>query len=294
MRSRRLIVNADDFGLSDEVNEAVILAYRRGILTSCSLMSSGKAFDSAVRLARENPGLAVGIHVTSVDGKCVLRPREISHLVDGHGNFLGSPATLSLKYFFCKRARKELLKEVEAQFEKFLGSGIECSHIDSHCHMHVNPAVFSVVAELGKRYGVKTMRVPDDDFFAAASFVQKPAATAGYALVFKLLAGSMKRRLRSRGFKFASRVYGNLLTGSMSKEYVLSVLDALPAGMSEIYFHPALPAGSAQGDRRRMQQARELSLLLDPEIGAKMKAAGIVPATYIDLDKMKNRIKLAD
>ncbi len=284
MRPRRLIVNADDFGASDEVNEAVIPAFRRGILTSCSLMAPGKAFPAAVRLAGEHPGLRVGIHVTCVDGKSVLPPREIPHLVDGSGNFPRDPATTSLKYFFCKSARKELWKEVAAQFEKFLDSGLRCSHIDSHCHMHVNPAVFSVLVEMGKRYGIRAMRVPDDDFFAAVSFLQKPAAAAGYALMFRLLAASMKRRLTGLGFRFPKRVYGNLLTGAISREYVLSVLGALPAGVSEIYLHPALAAGSQPYDRQRAQHLKELSVLLDPEIGAKMRAAGILPATYDDLD----------
>ncbi|MFZ2447806.1 MAG: hopanoid biosynthesis-associated protein HpnK [Syntrophobacteraceae bacterium] len=285
MSQRYLIVNGDDFGVSEEVNEAVILAHRRGILTSCSLMPGGAAVEGAVRLARENPGLAVGIHVACVAGKSVLPHREIPHVVDRDGNFPADPALAGLKYFFCKRSRKELFREITAQFEKFCASGLRCSHIDSHCHMHVNPAVFGIVAELGEQYGIRRMRVPDDDFFAAVPFLPKPLAAAGYALVFKLLAALMRTKLRGRGFGFASRVYGNLLTGNISREYVLSALDKVPPGVSEIYFHPALLPDPGPDDPKKVQLLRELVILLDPEVRSKIDTLGILPANYLDLDR---------
>ncbi len=101
MKSRRLIINGDDFGSSREVNEAVILAHRRGILTSASLMVSGGAFEHAVTLAKENPRLAVGLHVTCVDGRPVMRPSEIPHVVGKNGTFPSDPALAGLRYFFC-------------------------------------------------------------------------------------------------------------------------------------------------------------------------------------------------
>jgi len=285
MGPRCLIVNGDDFGISDEVNAAIILAWRRGILTSCSLMPGGAAFDGAVRLARENPGLAVGIHITCVHGKAVLPPAEIPSLVDRGGNFPSDPATAGLKYFFCKRAAKDLGREFAAQFEKFRSTGLELSHIDSHCHMHVNPAVLAPLLELGEKYGVRKMRVPDDDFFAAAPFIHGAFLKAGYALVFKLLCAGMKSKLRRRGFSFPSRVYGNLATGAMSSEYVLSVLEKIPAGLSEIYFHPDAPPDTSRSSGGTPLLRGELAILLDPEVRARIDRLGITPATYRDLDR---------
>lgn len=286
LHKRYLIINGDDFGISAEVNEAIILAHRHGILTSCSLMPGGAAFDNAVRLASENPGLAVGIHVTCVAGKSVLPHAEIPHVVAPGGDFPEDPARAALKYFFCKSTGKELFREIDAQFDRFFSSGLKCSHIDTHCHMHVNPAVLHMVVELGEKYGVKRMRVPDDDFFGALQFFSQPLGKAAYALVFKLLCARMRPVLSRRGFRFARRVYGNLLTGNLSAEYALAVLDLIPPGISEMYFHPALEQDTQAPDRKRLQRLRELAILLDPRVRSKMQNLGITPATYFNLDRV--------
>jgi chitin disaccharide deacetylase len=285
MKPRRLIINGDDFGSSREVNEAVILAHRRGLLTSASLMVSGQAYEHAVILANENPRLAVGLHVTCAAGRPVMRPSEIPHIVGKDGAFLSDPAMAGLRYFFCRSARKELFKEIAAQFERFSQSGLNFSHVDSHCHLHMHPVVLDAVVEISERYRVKSLRVPADSFFSALPFVGSPLFTAEYALVFKLLTGRMKRKLRRRGFIFPQRVYGNLLTGNMSIEYVLSLLDGLPHGTNEIYFHPALPCSPSTNDARQFQRFRELSILIDPRVRSKIERLGIIPSTYLDLEK---------
>ncbi len=246
-------------------------------------MPGGAAFDEAVRLAAQNTGMAVGIHVTCVAGKSVLPHHKIPRIVSPGGDFPSDPARAALKYFFCKSTRKELLSEIHAQFEKFFSSGLKCSHIDSHCHVHVNPAVLDMVVEIGKEYGVSRMRVPDDDFFEAVRFFNQPIGKAAYALIFKLLCARMRAVLRKRGFLFTQRVYGHLLTGDLGSAYTLSVLDKLPLGVSEMYFHPALAGASAQ-DPRSLQQLRELGILLDQRVRSKMDTLGIVPANYFVLD----------
>src|SRR5262245_41214934 len=105
VRPRRLIVNADDFGVSEAVNEAVIRAFTTGVLTSCSLMVTGAAFEHAVALAQAHPGLAVGIHLVTVMGRAVLPPAEIPTLVDAAGNFANNSLIAGLKYYFSPRAR---------------------------------------------------------------------------------------------------------------------------------------------------------------------------------------------
>ena len=303
MKSHRLIVNGDDFGSSREVNDAVMLAHRRGILTSTSLMVSGRACEHAVALAKDHPGLAVGLHVTLADGHPLMPPSEIPHLVGKNGTFLSDPAMAGLRYFFCRSARRELSNEIAAQFEKFVQTGLALSHVDSHCHMHVHPVVMDAMAQVAERHRINRMRVPTDSFFSALPFLGSPLLTAGYALVFKLLTGRMKRRLRKRRFVFPHRVYGNLLTGNMSVEYVLWLLDSLPEGVSEIYFHPAFPCsaeptqgwservlntGRTQARRyfsRQLQRFREISILIDRDVRSKIDRLGIILSTYSDLEK---------
>src|SRR5690349_3629044 len=111
-RVRRLIVNADDFGISEEVNEAIIRAHREGVLTSTSLMVTGEAAEQAVRLAKENPRLAVGIHLVAVMGRSVLPQSEIPTLVDEAQQFSNDPTAAGLKYFFSPAARRELRREI--------------------------------------------------------------------------------------------------------------------------------------------------------------------------------------
>jgi len=137
--------------------------------------------------------------------------------------------------------------------------------------------------EIGEKYGIRRMRVPEDDYNAARPFFETSCAKSGYAFMFRLLACRMKLKMRGRGFKFPSRVYGNFLTGAMTRDYVLSVLDNVRDGVSEIYFHPALSFD--HHDQGKVQRLRELSILLDPDVRLKMEKLGINPATYSDLDR---------
>ncbi len=278
--TRRLIVNGDDFGSSRQVNEAVILAHRRGILTSASLMVTGAAFEHAVALARDNPHLAVGLHLTLVDGRPVLPARDLPHVARKTGAFRASPARAGLHYFLSPGARRELFPEIAAQFERFAQSGLRLSHVDAHCHLHVHPVVLEAIVQIARTYGVRRVRVPADSLVSALPFLRSAPWAGGYALLFRLLTSRMKRKLRRQGFVFPGRVYGNLLTGRMSREYVLSLLDGVPPGFSEIYFHPSLPDSA-----RDTQPFRELSILMDPDVRSKIDRLGIILSTYFDLEE---------
>lgn len=281
----RLIINADDFGASREVNAAVLRAHREGFLTSCSLMVGGEAFQDAVLGAKEHPGLAVGIHLATVMGRAVLPHQVIPHLVDRQGRFSRNSTWSGLKYYFLPAVRRELRQELQAQFERFAATGLPCSHIDSHLHMHVHPVIFKAALDLGKQFGIRCMRVPRDDLSAslrieAGGFLGKAVGT----FVFDLLTRAMRKRLRHHGFVFPDRVYGHLMSGRMDKRYVLSVIERLrPGTTSEIYFHPAVyPAGTALAPREA-QCARELDILMSGSILRRMEALGIQRSNYRDL-----------
>jgi len=280
----RLIINADDFGMSEEVNEAVIRAYREGVLTSTSLMVTGAAFEQAVKLANENPGLAVGIHLVTVVGKSVLSHSEIPTLVDREGNFSNNPTAAGLKYFFSPRARRELRKELAAQFEKFHSTGLPLSHIDGHLHLHVHPVIFNAALELGVKHGARRMRVPAEERrlaleFDRANILQKTIHT----LLFGGLAGYMKRKLRERGFTFPDRVYGNLQSGRMSERYFLYALDNLTAETSEIYFHPGVYADDRLLNNEERQCSIEFEALTSKRVKEKVQELGIKLANYFEI-----------
>jgi len=285
VRQKRLIVNADDFGSSEAVNEAVVRAYTEGVLTSCSLMVTGAAFEHAVRLAHAHPGLAVGIHLVTVMGRAVLSPAEIPTLVDEAGCFSSNPAAAGCTYYFSSQARCELRHELAAQFQKFSTTGLHLSHIDGHLHLHVHPVILNIALELGAWYGVRRMRVPQEEYHLALGFDRQNAGTkAVHTLLFGLLATWMKRQLRAHGFVWAERVYGNLHSGRMDEAYFLYTLEHLRAGTNEIYFHPAVYPGGQPLTVDERQGTREFAALTSRAVGGRLRELGIALMTYSDLD----------
>lgn len=271
--------------MSEEVNEAVIRAYREGVLTSTSLMVTGAAFDQAVKLAKENPGLAVGIHLVTVVGKSVLPHTEIPVLVDREGNFSNNPTAAGLKYFFSKRARRELRKEIAAQFEKFKATGLPLSHIDGHLHLHVHPVIFDAALEMGAKYGARRMRVPAEERRLALAFDRSNLLQMTiHALLFGGLARYMKKKLRKRGFTFPERVYGNLQSGRINERYCLYALDNLTAETSELYLHPAVYPDDRllNGDER--QCSIEFEALTSNKIKERVRQLGIKLTTYSEME----------
>lgn len=288
---RSLIVNADDFGASAEVNEAIIRAYREGVLTSASLMVTGEAFDQAVMLAKQNPGLAVGIHLVTVVGRSVLSHSEIPSLVDEGGNFSNNPTSSGLKYFFWPTARRELRRELAAQFEKFRATGLPLSHIDGHLHLHVHPVVFKAALELGAKYGARRMRVPFEERALALAFDREAALRKTvHTMLFGGLAWHMRKKLRARGFVFPERVYGNLQSGRMSERYFLYALDNLSRGVSEIYFHPATFAEDRLLNDDERQCLIEFEALMSNRVKDRIRQLGVGLTNYFEIDRGSEKL----
>jgi chitin disaccharide deacetylase len=281
MEQVRLIINGDDFGFSEAVNDGIIRAFREGVLTSCSLMVSGAAFEHAVHLASENEGLAVGLHVVTVQGKSVLPRRKIPSIVDGDQSFSNDPVAAGIKYYVSMKARREIEMELAAQFEKFASTGLELSHIDSHLHMHVHPVVFDCLLRLGVEYGARRMRVPEDDLrmsllFERGQWLKQTAERT----VFRVLCRSMRKKLSAKGFVFADRVHGHFMSGRMSEEYLIYVLDHLGVGANEVYFHPAAYGEGVSLDPHERQRLREFNILVSEKIQERLHRPLISLTTY--------------
>ncbi|MDR3378815.1 MAG: ChbG/HpnK family deacetylase, partial [Verrucomicrobiae bacterium] len=161
---RRLIVNADDFGRSSSINEAIIRAHRDGILTSTSLMVNEPGVAEAVKLARDNPRLGVGLHLTLLMGHAALPPAEIPGLVNARGEFSNRPVGVGAAYFFNRRLRSQLRAEIHAQFERFRATGLPLDHVNGHLHLHLHPTVFSILMADQDRLGIRQLRLTRDCF----------------------------------------------------------------------------------------------------------------------------------
>lgn len=166
----RVIFNADDFGRTPEINAAVIRAHRDGVLTSASLMVGAAAAGEAVALARANPALGVGLHVVVSSGRAVLPAARIPHLLDAGGGLPGATFRTGLRYALHQPARRELAREVAAQFERFADTGLPLTHVDCHEHMHIHPAVLGLLLPLAEHFGACGIRLPRDDFQLAREY----------------------------------------------------------------------------------------------------------------------------
>jgi hopanoid biosynthesis associated protein HpnK len=282
---KRLIVSADDFGMSAGVNAAVIEAHERGILTNTSLMVTGAAFDEAVNLARSHPRLGVGLHLVLVQGHAAAQSNRIPQLVHGDARLRDNPVWNGFRYFFQPQIRPELCVEITAQVERFLGTGLVLSHVDGHLNVHVHPTVLRILIDLAPRYGIRAMRVPRDPVLAALRFDQRHLGRKLFeGAVFSLLSRYAARRLARAGIRHPDRLYGLHQTGHISEDYLLSILQDLPAGTTEIYCHP----GYADDESRRWRPAeyepeRELAALTSPRVREAIHRRGVRLASYKDL-----------
>ncbi len=257
--ARRLVITADDFGASREVNAAVERAHRDGVLTAASLMVSGDASADAVARARAMPELGVGLHLVLVEGRPVLPSDQLPALVDRTtGRFRSEMARTAVRIFASPAARAQLAAEVEAQFAAFAATGLPLDHVNAHKHFHLHPTIASAVLRVGRRYGMRAVRTPVED--RAVLRHVEPVAPGGR--VENLTARLLRRRLRRAGLVVPDQVLGLAWTGAVDTERLRGLIEHLPPGLTEIYTHPA--TGPYPGAAPGYRYADELAALLDP------------------------------
>lgn len=268
MQKRRLIViNADDFGFSTGVNQAIITAHEQGILTSTSLMVTAEAADQAIALARNHPQLAVGLHLVLVCGRSALPPSKIPHLVDSKGNFPNDPVKAGLHYQFNWAARQELRWEIQAQLEKFCDSGLPLSHVDGHLHMHSHPVVLGILAELAEEFKIKVIRLPSEELRLTLKLDRRHLwQKLIWSGVFSGLRQYGESLLKSQGVGFAERVYGLLQSGCITEKYLLGLIPQIQADLVEIYCHPDIVIPGEPLNGSLGSGATELAALLSQPV----------------------------
>jgi hopanoid biosynthesis associated protein HpnK len=263
---RQLAFTADDFGASTRVNDAVARAAREGVLTGASWMAGGAAAEPALRLVRDIPQLAVGVHLTCVLGRSILPASAIPALVDAEGNFPRSPVVQGLRLVSSAAARAQLRAELGAQIERCLAGGCPPRHLDAHLDFQVHPVVFPIVTALAREYGIRAIRLPRDPLLPALAFDRRHLLRKfTEAAVFLLLCRRAVRIAEAHGLRVADRVYGHHQTGAVDERYVLTVVRGIPEGVSEFYCHPGAMAGPDP----------ELAALLSAEVREACDARGI-------------------
>lgn len=239
---RRLIVNADDFGRSHAINQAVIRAHEEGILTTASLMVNGEACAEAVQLAKQHPRLGVGLHLTLVCGRATLPASRIPGLVSAQGQeFSHSPVGVGMNYFFRSSLRPQLEEEMAAQFRLFGETGLPMDHVNGHLNLHLHPVVFGVLMRQSQAWNIQRLRLTYDPLglnlrLASGRWLYR----FSHALIFRLLSRRAAPSLARRKIRSTSRVFGLLQNSCVHEAYIAGLLPQLPAGDSELYSHPCL------------------------------------------------------
>ena len=274
---KQVIITADDFGLSEVVNEAVEQAHRNGILSTASLMIAGPAAADAVRRARTMPNLRVGLHAVTIEGRAAL-PRACPSLVDSRGSFPNDPARLALQYTASPRARQQLRAELAGQFRAFKATGLPLDHANAHKHMHLHPYVGRVLIETGLEYGLRALRVPAEPpaTLAACGTPAGRGARALYAWT-----GLLRHQAVRAGLRTNDHCFGLAWSGHMTEDRLLTLAAHLPPGLSEIYFHPATTQDARLAELMPdYEHAAELAALISPAVREALANNGVTPATY--------------
>lgn len=262
---KRLIVNADDFGLCASVNRGVLEAHRDGIVTSATLLANAPGFEEAVALARLARGLGVGVHLNLTRGPALTRPAAVPSLVRGDGLFAHTPRTLALAILRRRVALDEVRREWEAQIARVRDAGITPTHLDSEKHVHLHPALLRVAIGLARAHGIGAVRAGAEPGLLARL---APANPQWYKCsVLGVLGRRARRLVGAAGQKTADRVLGVLDGGRLDADRLGRLLGRVGDGVTELICHP----GYDSPELRRLVAASGGGYLLaarEPEVRA--------------------------
>jgi chitin disaccharide deacetylase len=279
--ARSLIVTADDFGLSREVNAGVISAFRDGVLTGTSLMVAGSASIEAAELAKQHPGLDVGLHLVLTRGCSVLPPDRLGGITDAASRFANKPTAAAMRYFFDRGIRTCLRDEIRAQIEQHLQLIGQLHHLDGHLNIHVHPVVGQILIELAGEYRIRCMRLPREPVLATLRLAHDHAARKLLeSVIFRTLSRRMYRMMTARGIRTTDWLFGLHQTGHVTEDYVAGVIAGLKPGSTEMYFHPA---ASFRSPSPRAAAETELKILTSDRMRAAVMRAGVRLTNFAEM-----------
>jgi hopanoid biosynthesis associated protein HpnK len=280
---RRLIVNADDFGLTSGVNQGIVKAHQSGLVTSTTLMACGRRFDQAAELAKSNPGLSVGCHVVLVDGLPLMSAPHVSTLLENSGPRLRqSLLRFALRATTGRLDEDQIAEEVTAQIRKIQSAGIAVSHLDSHKHTHMFPAALRGILKAARAAGVGAIRNPFEPLVFARSGNWKRQFQVGLLRRYR---GIFRGELQKARMATPDGCIGVLATGGLTQEIFEHLVRNLPDGTWEFVSHPGYNDAELDSVTTRLRESREkeLRILTAPAVRKLLENAGIQLISYRDL-----------
>jgi hopanoid biosynthesis associated protein HpnK len=264
---KRLIVNADDFGLTHGVNRAIAACHQRGIVSSATLMATGACFDDAVMLAEQMPRLSVGCHIVLVDGEPLLPVSEVrSLLAPGTARFYHSITEVLRAVALGRFRADEVEAEAGAQLARLRTAGVRISHFDAHKHTHMFPSILRPLLRAARAHGVAAVRNP----FEAPGVVSYKEACSNPTLLLRktettVLRAWLRRRwqkaVREAAFISTDGSLGVASTGTMNEAALRAMLRQMPQGTWELVCHPGYNDSELAGVRTKLRESREVELM---------------------------------
>jgi hopanoid biosynthesis associated protein HpnK len=289
---RRLIVNADDFGFTVGVNRAIVEAHTHGIVTSSTLMANGPAFEDAVRLAKTVPRLSVGCHVVLIDGEPVLDAELLPSITTAHpgaSQFRDGLKSFAVRALAGRLNPREIESETIAQIRKLQSAGISVSHVDTHKHTHLFPAVLRPLLRAARACGVHAVRNPFGPRkpLKSTQLLTRPNLWTRYAEVriLRTLATKFHDLARREGLATPDGTLGIVVTGALDEKLFRGIAAIIPEGTWEFVCHPGYNDDDLKSANTRLRESREteLRVLTMPEARELLLHQGIALISYREL-----------
>jgi hopanoid biosynthesis associated protein HpnK len=283
---QRVIINADDFGLSPGVNRGILDAFRNGVLTSTTMLVNLPSFDDAVRVARDNPELPTGIHLSLLWGPPVSDPSKVPSLVESDGLFPRTLTVLARRYFLGTLNLAEVRAEFRAQIDRFRRAGLTATHVDSHKHVHCLPGVLEALADVVREQGISRVRFPIEGRLARRH-VEMPRTGSATAKVKSQIVGLLSRRgrdtLERHGLRTTDHFAGIAYMDGLDAATLQFVLSNLRDGVTELMCHPGYDDDLAREYSRMPHREVELAALQDPAVRECLIQRGVQRISYNDI-----------
>jgi len=287
---RRLIINADDFGLTSGVNRAIVDAHDHGVVTSATLMANARASDEAVRLARSHLRLGVGCHLVLVDGSPISDPARLTSLVRaGSGRFHHGLPGLGISALTARLDPEQVEAEASTQIRWLQSHQLDVSHVDAHKHAHILPAVLTGVLCAARACGIRAVRNPFEPAWSltTAHANARPALWKRFVAVrsLRILRASFREQVARAGLRTTDGTVGIVVTGFLDAPSFRRIVEHLPEGTWELVCHPGYDDEElrASGTRLLQSRASELALLSSPQTRELLVRHNVDLISYRDL-----------
>jgi predicted glycoside hydrolase/deacetylase ChbG (UPF0249 family) len=289
-----LIVNADDYGQAKGINIGIIEGHLRGIITSTTIMASGKSLDDGVARLKDAPNLGLGCHLVLIGETPVAKTSQIRSLLNSKGefpktltDFMWSMTTGQAKY-------SEIVIELRSQLDKLFNLGLTISHCDSHKHSHAHPKVLDAVIQVAEEYKIKYIRKPFEHC-KVNQLQEMFGKYPGLGITKKYLLSRMLdyyhsiflKQIKKTSLCYPDYFHGFIATGSLTTKTLPKLLTQIKSGVSELMCHPARLDEELNRTYTRLKESREseLTALVSEEALRIIKSESIKLVSFHELAK---------